>query len=128
MTHTGGMAAPAKRGEHPQTTVLEERVAHEETEERAAEAFTDALQTANAALEQVTEWCEAIGQDAARRLGLAGAALRTDPAHLRALAARGQLADAVRKLEGAAEAFRQARSPAPAPRASTDKTPAHKLE
>jgi hypothetical protein len=93
-------------------------------EQQAAKALTDALQAANAALGQVTGWCEAIGRDAVRRLGPAGAAgARTDAAHLRALAARGRLADAVRKLEGAAEEFRQARNPAPAPRISTEQEP-----
>lgn len=38
-------------------------------EEQAEKALTDALNTADAALTQVTHWCEAIRQDAARRLG-----------------------------------------------------------
>ena len=104
-----------------QTTVLEEWVVKEE--ERAAKALTDALQAADAALGQVTGWCEAIGRDTARRLGAQGAASRPDPAYLRALVARGRLADAVRKLQGAAEEFRQARNPAPAPRSSTEQEP-----
>jgi hypothetical protein len=104
-----------------QTAVLEERVVKEE--ERAAKALTDALQAADAALGQVTGWCEAIGWDAARLLGPHGTASRTDPGYLRALAARGRLADAVRKLQGAAEEFRQARNPAPAPRTSSEQEP-----
>lgn len=104
-----------------QTTVLEEWVVKEE--ERAAKALTDALQAADVALGQVTGWCEAIGRDAVRRLGAQGAAERTDPGYLRALAARGRLADAVRKLKGAAEEFRQARNPAPAPRTSSEQEP-----
>jgi hypothetical protein len=79
-------------------------------EERAAKALTDALNTADAALTQVTHWCEAVRQDAARRLGPGAADERVDAAYLRALVVRGRLADAVRKLEGVAEAFRKAQN------------------
>jgi hypothetical protein len=77
-------------------------------EERAAKALTDARTTADTALTQVTCWCEAIRQDAARRCGPGAADERTDAAYGRALVVRGRMADAVRKLEGAAEAFRKA--------------------
>jgi hypothetical protein len=77
-------------------------------EERAAKALTDALNTADTALTQVTCWCEAIRQDAARRCGPGAADERVDPAYGRALEVRGRMADAVRKLEGVAEKFRQA--------------------
>lgn len=87
-------------------------------EEQAAQALAAAVATADVALGQVTGWCEAIGRDAARRAGQGGAGARTDAGYLRAVAARGRLADAVRELQGAAEEFRQARDPAPAPRTS----------
>jgi hypothetical protein len=80
-------------------------------EERAAKTLTDALNTAGAALTQVTYWCEAVRQDAERRRGPAGDE-RVDAAYGRALVVRGRLADAVRKLEGVAEAFRKAQDAA----------------
>jgi hypothetical protein len=79
-------------------------------EERAAKALTDALNTADAALTPVTCWCEAVRQDAVRRLGPGTADERMDAAYLRALVVRGRLADAVRKLDGVAEAFRKAQN------------------
>jgi hypothetical protein len=81
-------------------------------EERAAKAITDALNTADAALMPVTHWCETVRQDAARRLGPGAADERLDAAYGRALVVRGRLADAVRKLEGVAEAFRKAHNAA----------------
>jgi hypothetical protein len=80
-------------------------------EEWAAEALDNALEAADMALRQVSGWCEAIGRDAMRRLGPELATSRPEVAHLRALTVRGRLADAVRKLQGAAEEFRQARTP-----------------
>ncbi|GAA4363958.1 hypothetical protein GCM10023088_07610 [Actinomadura verrucosospora] len=71
---------------------------------------------------QVTGWCEAVGQDATRQLGDL-ATLQSEAAHMRTLAVRCQLADAVRKPQGAAEEFRQARilvqSPVSTGRANT---------
>jgi hypothetical protein len=81
-------------------------------EERAEKAFTNALNTAGATLTRVTCWCEVIRQDAARRLGSGAAGERADAAYGRAVVVRGRLADAVRKLDGVAEAFRKAQNAA----------------
>ncbi|MDL4813156.1 hypothetical protein [Actinomadura opuntiae] len=91
-------------------------------QEWSADALEEALDAAEVALRQVTGWCEAVGQDATRRLG-EQATLQPEAAHMRALAVRGRLADAVRKLQGAAEEFRQTslpvQSPEPTGRANT---------
>jgi hypothetical protein len=96
-------------------------------EEQAAKALTDIQQAADAALRQVTGWCEAIGREAAQRLGPDAAVARADTAHLRALTVRGRLADAVRKLEGAAEEFGQAHNARTDDETDTKQSPGRKL-
>ncbi|MBO2458150.1 hypothetical protein [Actinomadura violacea] len=78
-------------------------------QEGAAEALEEAWEAADLALRQVTGWCEAIGENATRRIGEL-ATTGPEMAHLQALSVRGRLADAVRKLQGAAEEFRQVRT------------------
>ncbi|WUI03901.1 hypothetical protein OHR68_19565 [Spirillospora sp. NBC_00431] len=82
-------------------------------EEQAAQALAEAVAAADVALGQVTVWCEGIGRDVVLRAGPGEADARSDTGYLRAVAARGRLADAVRRLQGAAEEFRRVRGPAP---------------
>ena len=79
-------------------------------EQAAAQALEDALQDVRAALGPVAAWCEAVGQDAARRYGGDGWGSETDAAYVRAHGVLGRVADAVRKLEFAAREFEQARN------------------